>query len=255
MLPAVIVDQLQQTNFAIQSWDQLRSMSKRHHGVCILFAELEGFAAFSSQVHPSGVMEYLNDLFQVFDGLCDSYDVYKVETVGDQYVAAVGVVTGCMHNEEVDAEGDSCVGSMDWESSLHASSASNTQQMIGFAKAIMKGFNLVSLPESEVSPALRIGIHTGPCMSGIVGTKNFRFCLFGDTMNTAARMEQKGTAACVHTTQDVVDLVPGERWEKLAKMEVKGKGSMQTYLLRLGSSLGTGRGRGVDGGDGSNELG
>ena len=235
MLPAVIVDQLQQTNFAIQSWDQLRSMSKRHHGVCILFAELEGFAAFSSQVHPSGVMEYLNDLFQVFDGLCDSYDVYKVETVGDQYVAAVGVVTGCMHNEEVDAEGDSCGGSMDWESSLHASSVSNTQQMIGFAKAIMKGFKLVSLPESEVSPALRIGIHTGPCMSGIVGTKNFRFCLFGDTMNTAARMEQKGTAACVHTTQDVVDLVPGERWEKLAKMEVKGKGSMQTYLLRLPS--------------------
>merc|ERR1719171_658286 len=208
-------------------------ISQRHQGVCILFAELEGFAAFSSQVHPSGVMEYLNDLFQVFDGLCDSYDVYKVETVGDQYVAAVGVVTGCMHNEEVDAEGDSRGGSMDWESSLHASSASNTQQMIGFAKAIMEGFKLVSLPESEVSPALRIGIHTGPCMSGIVGTKSLRFCLFGDTMNTAARMEQKGTAACVHTTQDVVDLVPGERWEKLAKMEVKGKGSMQTYLLRL----------------------
>merc|ERR1711959_211812 len=97
-----IVEQLRMQNFTIQSWDQLRRMSCRHFGVCIMFAELDGFTAFSAQVRPSLVMEYLNDLFLIFDGLCDDYDVYKVETVGDQYVAAVGVVTGKMHNEEVD---------------------------------------------------------------------------------------------------------------------------------------------------------
>ena len=75
-------------------------------------------------------------------------------------------------------------------------------------------------------------------MSGIVGTKNFRFTLFGDTMNTAARMEQHSLPGCVHTTQDVVDLVPDCRWEKRAKMDVKGKGAMQTYILNVGKSSG-----------------
>merc|ERR1712032_1716213 len=87
--------------------------------------------------------------------------------------------------------------------------------MIGFAKAIVDGSRRVGMPEgTDVCPRLRVGIHTGTCMSGIVGMRNFRFCLFGDTMNTAARMEQKSVADCIHTTQDVVDLVPDECWEK-----------------------------------------
>jgi hypothetical protein len=69
-------------------------------------------------------------------------------------------------------------------------------------------------------------------MSGIVGTRNLRFCLFGDTMNVSARMKQKGFAGCIHATQVVADLVFTEFWwEKLKKVEVKGKGLMQTYLL------------------------
>ena len=239
MLPESIVEQLRLQNFTIQSWDQLRRMSRRHFGVCIMFAELDGFTAFSAQVRPSLVMEYLNDLFLIFDGLCDDYDVYKVETVGDQYVAAVGVVTGEMHNEEVgDKQAD------DWilcendgkspSMKLKDASMFNTKQMIGFAKAIVDGSRRVGMPEgADVCPRLRVGIHTGTCMSGIVGTRNFRFCLFGDTMNTAARMEQKSAAECIHTTQDVVDLVPDECWEKLKKIEVKGKGLMQTYLLQF----------------------
>ena len=70
-------------------------------------------------------------------------------------------------------------------------------------------------------------------MSGIVGTKNFRFCLFGDTMNTAARMEQTSMAECIHVTEDVVCLAPGYSWKKLKKLDVKGKGKMQTYLLHV----------------------
>jgi class 3 adenylate cyclase len=70
-------------------------------------------------------------------------------------------------------------------------------------------------------------------MSGIVGKKNFRFCLFGDTMNTAARMEQTSMAECIHVSQDVVDLAPDQPWEKLDKMHVKGNGAMPTYLMRV----------------------
>ena len=250
MLPESIVEHLTLQNFTIQSWDQLRQLSKRHSGVCIMFGELDGFTAFSAQVRPSLVMEYLNDLFLVFDGLCDDYDVYKVETVGDQYVAAVGVVTGHMHNEHVGHQEEDCpshsISSSEEAQSLSSvtsASTFNTKQMLGFAKAIIGGSIWVTVPEgADVCPRLRVGIHTGTCMSGIVGTRNFRFCLFGDTMNTAARMEQKSAAECIHTTQDVVDLVPDECWEKLQKIEVKGKGLMQTYLLRVVDSSDVGQG-------------
>ncbi|UPR01692.1 nucleotide cyclase [Chloropicon primus] len=234
MLPSTIVQQLEEENFVIQSQKQLKNLSQHHSGVCIAFAELEGFATFSSQVHPSSVLNYLDDLFLVFDGLCDDHEVYKVETVGDQYVAAVGVVTGKMHNERVSVN-SAALPENECNGELRDVSVFNTDLMISFAKAIMKGSRCVEAPEADVKPVLRIGIHTGPCMSGIVGTKTFRFCLFGDAMNTSARMVQTGPAGCIHTTQDVVGLVPDEPWEKLKKMEVKGKGWMQTYLLRCGS--------------------
>ena len=70
-------------------------------------------------------------------------------------------------------------------------------------------------------------------MSGIVGTKNLRLCLFGDTMNVAARMKQKGTADRIHVTEDVVDLAPDYDWDDMAPMAVKGKGMMKTYLLAM----------------------
>ncbi|QDZ21225.1 guanylate cyclase [Chloropicon primus] len=259
ILPSSIVSKLGEQDFAMKSWDQLRKLSQRHFGVCILFAELEGFTAFSAQVNASKVMEYLNDVFQVFDGLLDDYDVYKVETVGDQYVAAVGVVTGKMLNRNVSKDTDdggdvSGCGSVTFQNpvgngngskeendgggddggcNIELTSSFNTGKMISFAKAIMKGSRCVEAPAADVKPVLRIGLHTGPCMSGIVGTKNFRFCLFGDAMNTSARMVQTGPANCIHTTKDVADLTPEEPWEKLKLIDVKGKGSMQTYLLRL----------------------
>jgi len=232
MLPSTIVQQLEEENFVIQSQKQLENLSQHHSGVCIAFAELEGFATFSSQVHPSSVLNYLDDLFLVFDGLCDDHEVYKVETVGDQYVAAVGVVTGKMHNERVSVN-SAALPENECNGELRDVSVFNTDLMISFAKAIMKGSRCVEAPAADVKPVLRIGLHTGPCMSGIVGTKNFRFCLFGDAMNTSARMVQTGPANCIHTTKDVADLTPEEPWEKLKLIDVKGKGSMQTYLLRL----------------------
>merc|ERR1719247_1479573 len=214
-----------------------RSLSHRHFGVCIMFAELDGFIAFSAQVDPPRVMQYLNALFLTFDGLCDDYGVYKVETVRDQYVAAVGVVTGQMHSEQVDDDdddGSSFLSSRGPSRSAEDASMFNTNQMLQYAKAIVNESTLVDVPEgAAVRPRLRVGIHTGSCMSGIVGTRNFRFCLFGDTMNTAARMEQKSVAECIHVTQDVVELVPDESWEKRKKIDFKGKGLMQTYLLRV----------------------
>ena len=152
MLPDAVVDQLQVHNFVIESWEQLRSLSHRHFGVCIMFAELDDFITFSAQVDPPRVMQYLNALFLRFDGLCDENDVYKVETVGDQYVAAVGVVTGQMRSEQVredDHDGSTSLSSRGPNTSTSAEDASvfNTKQMIQYAKAIVNESMLVDVPE------------------------------------------------------------------------------------------------------------
>jgi class 3 adenylate cyclase len=240
MLPTHIVKELQLQDFRVSSWDQLRGLSHRHFGVSILFAELEGFAAFSSEVAPAQVMAYLNDLFLVFDNLCERHEVYKVETVGDQYVAAVGVTTGEMHKRKVSAGGDVKLVDFDLAMGpdnmerLRESSASNTRATVEFGMAIVREATRVAAPrQARTCPSVRVGIHTGDCISGLVGTRNFRFCLFGDTMNTAARMEQTSVAECIHATKDVVALVPDYPWEAQKQMEVKGKGSMQTYLFKV----------------------
>ncbi|UPR03326.1 guanylate cyclase [Chloropicon primus] len=243
-LPTRVVNQLEKMRFNLQKLNLLKEVSQRHQGVCITFAELDGFAELSAQVDPSSVLNYLSELFLVLDGLGDDHDVYKVETVGDQYVAAVGVVTGKILDRKISANtySDRILSRLSTKKGISPRSADedtlldvsvfNTARMISYAKAIMRNAKEVDCPDASVQPALRIGIHTGPCMSGIVGSKNLRFCLFGDTMNTAARMVQTGRAACIHTTEDVVGLVPGEPWERLKKIEVKGKGVMQTYLMQ-----------------------
>ena len=178
MLPSSIVDQLQKTNFTVSSWDQLRALSRRHFGVSIMFAKVENFTAFSSQVDPEQVMEYLNDLYLVFDNLCEQHEVYKVETVGDQYVAAVGVVTGEVLTENTlsmrgsqlmlstrilsDAFDSKDEHSSNFtDRSIRNAACSNTAHMISYAKAIMEGSTHIVLPpEVKARPVLRIGIHT-----------------------------------------------------------------------------------------------
>ena len=101
-------------------------------------------------------------------------------------------------------------------------------------KAIIARAQRISMPALGKPTKLLVGIQTGPCMSGIVGTRNLRFCLFGDTMNTAARMKQMGAPKAIHVTEDVVALAPDDAWEA-RDLEVKGKGRMTTYVQELDS--------------------
>jgi len=99
------------------------------------------------------------------------------------------------------------------------------------------------LPDQDVPTSMRLGVHTGPCVSGIIGTSNLRFCLFGDTIDGAHSLEETGLAGAIHASQIVKDLVPGENWvlhrrakEKNKTPKSTGKGGndptiAQTYLL------------------------
>ena len=226
------------------SVSKVNSLSRRHEGVCVLYADLVGFTAFSAQVDPFTVMTFLNDLFAMFDGLCDDYNVHKIETVGDCYVASVGVVTGEQIASEYPPSQDLAKGlsvtqslSSSQGASLKGSavgrtSSKNAQDLVGFAKAMVGGSRRVMKPVLGDPATLRIGLHTGRCISGIIGRRNLKFSLLGDDVTTAALMEKTGTPDHIHASEDIAGLVPGEAWQKCKIVDAGDEErSIQTYLL------------------------
>lgn len=176
-------------------------------------------------------MVFLNDLFHVFDGMCDEYNVYKLETVGDCYVATVGVVTGMVVSSKLYGFEASPNDSL-----VKQACTSNSKDLVGFAKAMVRGSRKVLKPVLNTPATMRIGIHTGNCMSGIIGTTKLKFCLLGDMVVTAASMEKLGTPDCIHASQETVDFVPGEAWKKHEPLKSSVNDlddTPRSYLLRL----------------------
>ena len=225
ILPPSIVAKLQEHK--VFTRDTLRTLSQKYEGVSMLYADLVGFTAFSSQVDSSRVMVFLNGLFQVFDDLCDRYHVYKVETIGDCYVAATGLDT--------DSDGEPTEHQPCADVGLRKNKARmNAQDMLGFAQAMLRGSHGMLMPGLDVPARLRVGVHTGTCISGVVGTKSLRFCLLGEAVDVAAAMEQGGVPGCIHASEAVVDLAPGYAWERReAAFDHPATGPMATYILKL----------------------
>ncbi|KXZ56609.1 hypothetical protein GPECTOR_1g549 [Gonium pectorale] len=210
-----------------------------HPQVTLLFADIKGFTPMCGQVQPQQVMRFLNDLYSRYDALLDKYGVYKVETIGDCYFVAAGLVT-------TDADGMAAVRSADSNdgAGLDAASPRHADQAFAFAKAMLRAAREVALPTSGEPVEIRIGLHTGPVVSGVVGTRMPRFCLFGDTVNTASRMESAGVPGAVHASATTFAALQSsaaganragdgcDRWEPTGGIEVKGKGMMQTYIWR-----------------------
>ncbi|XP_053176735.1 retinal guanylyl cyclase 2 [Scomber japonicus] len=178
--------------------------------VTIYFSDIVGFTTISSLSDPIEVVDLLNDLYTLFDAVLSNHDVYKVETIGDAYMVASGLPkrNGNKHAAEI------------------ANMSLNILSSVGT-------FHMRHMPDVPVR--IRIGIHSGPCVAGVVGLTMPRYCLFGDTVNTASRMESTGLPYRIHVNMTTVKILhslnEGYKIEVRGKTELKGKGIEETYWL------------------------
>uniref|UniRef100_A0A665UJW2 Guanylate cyclase n=1 Tax=Echeneis naucrates TaxID=173247 RepID=A0A665UJW2_ECHNA len=178
--------------------------------VTLYFSDIVGFTTISALSEPIEVVDLLNDLYTCFDAIIGLHDVYKVETIGDAYMVASGVPNrnGTRHAAEM------------------ANMSLDILHCIGT-------FKMRHMPELKVR--IRIGLHSGPVVAGVVGLTMPRYCLFGDTVNTASRMESTGLSYRIHVNQSTVDVLNslklGYKIEVRGMTELKGKGVENTYWL------------------------
>ncbi|MCI4384237.1 hypothetical protein PGIGA_G00036610 [Pangasianodon gigas] len=178
--------------------------------VTIYFSDIVGFTTLCHYSTPMEVVDMLNDIYKNFDSILDHHDVYKVETIGDAYM----VVSGLPRRNGDRHVMDICHMALD---------------ILSF----MGTFELRHLPGLPVW--IRIGVHSGPCAAGVVGLKMPRYCLFGDTVNTASRMESTGLPLRIHVSQSTINIIERAdckfEYMKRGETYLKGKGKETTYWL------------------------
>jgi len=199
--------------------EHVGQLARAHQDVTILFMDVVEFTSFSKNVKPVEVMVFLNKLFSLFDRLTDVHGVHKVETAGDCYIVAGGVMSPTQSSN-----GFRCVAE-------DHDPAESAKQVMDFAKALLEAAKQVNMPDTNEPVRVRVGLHTGDVVSGLIGSKMPKFSVFGDTMNTASRMESTGVPGRIHVSETTQKLLQtSEQWESTGGLEVKGKGQMQTYL-------------------------
>uniref|UniRef100_A0A8C6LFZ4 Guanylate cyclase n=1 Tax=Nothobranchius furzeri TaxID=105023 RepID=A0A8C6LFZ4_NOTFU len=178
--------------------------------VTIYFSDIVGFTTLCHYSTPMEVVDMLNDIYNNFDSILDHHDVYKVETIGDAYMVASGLPKRNGDRHAVDI----------------AHMALDILSFVGT-------FELKHLP--GIPLWIRIGVHSGPCAAGVVGNKMPRYCLFGDTVNTASRMESTGLPLRIHTSQSTINILQRAdcnfEFERRGETYLKGKGKEVTYWL------------------------
>jgi len=173
--------------------------------VTVLFADIVNFTEYAASISASELVNVLNEIFSEFDHLVEQYDLEKIKTIGDSYMVVGGLPIPCKDHAEAIAE-----------------MALQMQTVIQKFKRT-DGTNF----------SLRIGIHTGQAIAGVIGTKKFIYDLWGDTVNVASRMESYGVAGCTQVTEATYQLLKDKyHLDQRSAINIKGKGEMITYLLK-----------------------
>jgi adenylate cyclase len=195
ILPATIAERLKHND---------STPAEHFEEATILFADIVGFTNLSAKLEPMELVTGLNQIFSAFDQLADKYELEKIKTIGDAYMVAGG---------------------------LPLPNANHAQAIASMAldmQTEMQRLNQVLGEPLEI----RIGIHTGPVVAGVIGIRKFIYDLWGDAVNVASRMESHGQPGFIQVTQATYELLKEDYvLQARGTIEVKGRGLMQTYWL------------------------
>lgn len=181
-----------------------RRIADRIDGCSVLFIDLVGFTEATNRLEPGKVVEYLDGIFSRFDAICEQFGVDKIKTIGDSYMAVAGL------------EGDAGRGA----------------RAIGLAALAFREVIDTSPQLGAARPRMRGGIHCGPVTAGIIGDIRMSYDVWGDTVNTASRMESHGLPGRIHVSEPYRRLAtPWFDFEPRGEIEVKSLGSLRTHFL------------------------
>ncbi|XP_017844866.1 soluble guanylate cyclase 88E [Drosophila busckii] len=198
MIPKQVADRLRRGENPIDTCEMFDSVS-------ILFSDIVTFTEICSRITPMEVVSMLNAMYSIFDTLTERNSVYKVETIGDAYM----VVAGAPDKD-----------------------ANHAERVCDMALDMVDAITDLKDPSTGQHLRIRVGVHSGAVVAGIVGLKMPRYCLFGDSVNTASRMESTSIAMKVHISESTKQLIgPSYKILERGEIDVKGKGTMKTYWL------------------------
>ena len=194
LFPDAIADELQATG-AIAP--------RRHEMVAVMFADLVGFTEYCDQHSPEEVLIILQELFTRFEALAAEFNVQKIKTIGDSFMGAAGLFVP----EERPA-----------------------LRCVAFGEAM-----LAAVRETTANPwALRIGVHVGPVVGGVVGNQRYLYDIWGDTVNTAQRIEHGGRSGTICVSAAArAQIEPNRRTRSLGVTGIKGKGELELFEVLL----------------------
>jgi class 3 adenylate cyclase len=178
-----------------------KSIANGHEVVSVVFADLCGFTALSRQTAPADLVSMLNGIFTAFDHIVEQHGVEKIKTIGDCYMLVGGIP---LHRDD------------------HAAAVAEC------ALEMLDALNR----ERGTELQMRVGIHTGPVVAGVIGKIKFTYDLWGDTVNVASRMESSGQPGRVHLSEQTAELLQGRfLLEDRGFVECKGLGAVKTFFL------------------------
>ena len=195
VLPQAVAERLKRSQ---------RTIAESFEEVTVLFADLVDFTEYSTQTSPTELVEILNIIFSRFDRLAEHLGLEKIKTIGDAYMVVAGLPTPRPDHAQAIAQ-----MALDMQAAI-------TQLNAELGEAFK----------------LRVGINSGPVVAGVIGIRRFSYDLWGDTVNTASRMESHGLPGCIQLTAATYERLKDEYlFEKRSPIQVKGKGEMTTYFL------------------------